>query len=45
LSHADKKEGVADFNVIIFKGEFLSLRDRPLFEEMLQKLNKGESSR
>jgi hypothetical protein len=41
LSHADKKEGVAQFNVIIFKGEFMSLRDRPLFEEMLQKLNKG----
>ena len=45
LSHTDKKEGVAEFNVIIFKGEFMSLRDRPLFEEMLQKLNKGESGR
>jgi hypothetical protein len=40
LSHADKKEGTAELNAIIFKGEFMSLRDRPFFEEMLQKLNK-----
>ena len=40
LSHVDKKEGAAEINAIIFKGEFTSLRDRPFFEEMLQKLNK-----
>jgi len=40
LSHIDKKEESAEINAIIFKGEFMSLRDRPLFEEMLQKLNK-----
>jgi hypothetical protein len=40
LSHIDKKEEVAEINAIIFKGEFMSLRDRPFFEEMLQKLNK-----
>ena len=40
LSHVDKKEGAAEINAIIFKGEFMNLRDRPFFEEMLQKLNK-----
>jgi len=30
----------AEINAIVFKGEFMSLRDRPFFEEMLQKLNK-----
>jgi len=40
LSHIDKKEEAAEINAIIFKGEFMSLRDRPFFEEMLQKLNK-----
>lgn len=40
LSHVDKKEEAAEINAIIFKGEFMSLRDRPFFEEMLQKLNK-----
>jgi hypothetical protein len=40
LSHIDKKEEAAEISAIIFKGEFMSLRDRPLFEEMLQKLNK-----
>jgi len=40
LSHIDKKEKSAEINAIIFKGEFMSLRDRPFFEEMLQKLNK-----
>ena len=40
LSHTDKKEEAAEINAIIFKGEFMSLRDRPFFEEMLQKLNK-----
>jgi len=41
LSHVDKKEESAEISAIIFKGEFMSLRDRPFFEEMLQKLNKG----
>lgn len=41
LSHIDKKEEAAEISAIIFKGEFMSLRDRPFFEEMLQKLNKG----
>jgi hypothetical protein len=41
LSHVDKKEQAAEISAIIFKGEFMSLRDRPFFEEMLQKLNKG----
>jgi len=40
LSHIDRKEKSAEINAIIFKGEFMSLRDRPFFEEMLQKLNK-----
>jgi len=40
LSHIDRKEEAAEISAIIFKGEFMSLRDRPLFEEMLQKLNK-----
>jgi len=40
LSHIDKKEQAAEINAITFKGEFMSLRDRPFFEEMLQKLNK-----
>jgi hypothetical protein len=40
LSHVEKKEEAAEISAIIFKGEFMSLRDRPLFEEMLQKLNK-----
>ena len=39
LSSIQKEDESADFNVIIFKGDFTSLRDRPLFEEMLQKLN------
>ena len=41
LSSIDKKQVTANFNAIIFKGEFTSLRDRPFFEEMLQKLNIG----
>ena len=44
LSHIDKKEGTAEINAIIFKGEFMSLRDRPFFEEMLQKLNQEGKS-
>jgi len=40
LSYIDKKEGAVGFNAVSFKGDFMSLRDRPLFEEMLQKLNK-----
>jgi len=40
LSNIDRKEETAEFNAIIFKGDFMSLRDRPFFEEMLQKLNK-----
>lgn len=44
LSHVDKKEEAAEINAIIFKGEFMSLRDRPLFEEMLQKLSKEARS-
>ena len=40
LRDIDKKEEVAHFNAIIFKGEFMSLRDRPFFEEMLQRLSK-----
>ncbi len=41
LSNIDKKEATAGFNAIIFKGEFTSLRDRPFFEEMLQKMTIG----
>ena len=34
----------AEFEAIRFKNDFISLRDRPLFEEMLQKLeNRGKS--
>jgi len=44
LSHVDKKEEAAEISAIIFKGEFMSLRDRPFFEEMLQKLNKDARS-
>jgi len=44
LSYVDKKEETAEINAIIFKGEFMSLRDRPFFEEMLQKLNQEGKS-
>ena len=44
LSHVNTKEEAAEFNAIIFKGEFMSLRDRPFFEEMLQKLNQEGKS-
>ena len=44
LSHVNKKEEAAEINAIIFKGEFMSLRDRPFFEEMLQKLNQEGKS-
>ena len=44
LSYVDKKEQTAEINAIIFKGEFMSLRDRPFFEEMLQKLNQEGKS-
>jgi hypothetical protein len=39
LRSIDRKENVAHFDVVIFKGDFSSLRDRPVFEEMLKKLN------
>lgn len=39
LTSADKEEGTANFEVVIFRGDFSSLRDRPVFEEMLKKLN------
>jgi hypothetical protein len=45
LSSLQKEDESADLNVIIFKGDFTSLRDRPLFEEMLQKLNAEGSAR
>ena len=38
LSHIDKKEEAVEINAIIFQGGFVSLRDRPFFEEMLLKL-------
>jgi hypothetical protein len=44
LSSLQRESQSADLNVIIFKGDFTSLRDRPLFEEMLQKLS-AEASR
>ena len=44
LSYVNKKEETAEINAIIFKGEFMSLRDRPFFEEMLQKLNQEGKS-
>jgi hypothetical protein len=31
-----------EIEAIRFKSDFISLRDRPLFEEMLQKLEKGD---
>jgi hypothetical protein len=39
----DVKEEVVFFNAIIFREEFMSLRDRPFFEEMLQRLNMGKT--
>jgi hypothetical protein len=44
LSYVNRKEEAAEINAIIFKGEFMSLRDRPFFEEMLQKLNQEGKS-
>jgi hypothetical protein len=35
-----KEDPHVEFNAVIFKGDFMSLRDRPMFEEMLQKLSK-----
>ena len=37
-----EEEGWVELGVISFREEFMSLRDRPFFEEMLNKLNKGE---
>ncbi len=37
-----EEEGWVELGVISFREEFMSLRDRPFFEEMLNKLNKRE---
>jgi len=39
VTSIDKEKSTAYFDVVIFKGDFSSLRDRPVFEEMLKKLN------
>jgi hypothetical protein len=42
VTSIEKESNTAHFDVVIFKGDFSSLRDRPVFEEMLKKLNEGE---
>ncbi len=41
----DVHGNAAEMEALRFKNDFMSLRDRPLFEEMLQKLQKDDSRR
>ncbi len=39
------ENAVADIEAIRFRNDFMSLRDRPLFEEMLKKLQQNATAR
>lgn len=42
LERVDREAQYADLNALIFTEEFMSLRDRPYFEEMLRKMRGGQ---